>query len=511
MYVGVDVGSQSLKAVVLDDGLKVIGFGRRAYTVAFPRPGWAEQSPAIWEDALGPAIAEALDKASRSPGDIRALGIAGQLDGCLPTAADGTALGPCLIWMDRRADAVLDGVRQRLGDIDIRTRTGANLDGSHLAPKIRWCLDHLPAARQAAVFHQPVSYLVARLTGARVMDHGLASTSLVYDLAGADYADDLLAAFDIERDRLPGLAPSEALAGNLTASGAALTGLPAGTPVAVGTGDDFSTPLGGGVVEPGIVANVLGTAEVTGALDPRPLIDRSGLLETHRFVGSSLNYIENPGWICGGALEWLRRLLSLADFQAFDAAAASVPPGSDGLLFLPALTGAMTPEWIADARGCFYGLTPSHGAGHFTRAALEGTAFGLRDVATCLVEMGVAVERVRVLGGGGNSRIWAQIRADVTRRPVQRVRLTDTSAVGAGMLAAVACGAYGDLAAAAREAGEVMETIDPRPAAADAYDEAYARYRRLFAALKPMFDTTSRTAGTAELRQVQDERRCHGN
>jgi xylulokinase len=266
-----------------------------------------------------------------------------------------------------------------------------------------------------------------------------------------------------------------------------MTGLPAGLTVAVGTGDDFSTPLGAGVASPGIVANVLGTAEVTGALDARPLIDARGLVETHRYVGADLNYIENPGWVCGGALEWLRGLLSFADFAEFDRRAAAAPAGSDGLLFLPSLTGAMTPEWIAGARGCFYGLTPSHGAGHLARAALEGTAFGLRDVAGRLKEMGVAADRVRLLGGGARSRLWAQIRADIAGLPVERSAIEDSSAVGAALLAAVASGRMSDVASAAKTVSRIAETIEPQTSDRAAYDDAYGRYRRLFESLKPMY------------------------
>ncbi len=487
MIVGVDVGSQSLKAVALDERLRVRGVGRRPYAISFPRPGWAEQDAAVWEAALGPAVADALATAGAGPKQVTALGVAGQLDGCLPVAADGRALAPCLIWMDRRAQAVLPKVARILPAATVRRRTGANLDGSHMAPKIRWCLDHVPEARGAACFHQPVSYLVERLTGVRVMDHGLASTSLVYDIAAGDYADDLLAAFGIERERLPALAASEAMAGRLGAEGAALSGLPAGIPVAVGTGDDFSTPLGAGIVEPGIVANVLGTAEVVGALDPRPLIDASNLLETHRFVGSALHYIENPGWVSGGALEWLRGLLGVPDFAAFDRLAATAPPGSDGLLFLPALNGAMTPEWIAEARGCFYGLTLSHGPAHLARAALEGNAFGLRDAVDTMRAMGMKVDRVRLLGGGAKSALWAQIRADATGLPVERSALTDSSAVGAGMLAAVAAGHLESLPAAAALVGAIADTLSPEPSHRAPSDDAYASYRALFQALKPMF------------------------
>jgi xylulokinase len=487
MFLGIDVGSQSLKAVLLDAGFRRVGQGARPYAIEFPRPGWAEQAPAAWERALAPAVADALSAAGRGAGDVAAIGIAGQLDGCVAVDADGRALGPCLIWMDRRADGLLDALRQRLPAGAFRQRTGANLDGSHMAPKIRWQLENWPAARAARRFHQPVTYLVERLTGEAVMDHGLASTTLAYDLARGDFADDLLAAFGLDRRLLPPLAASEAMAGRLSTAGAALIGLPAGLPVAVGTGDDFSTPLGGGIAEPGIVANVLGTAEVVGALDARPLIDADGLVETHRYVGAGFHYIENPGWVSGGALEWLRDLLGFADFAAFDEAAAAVAPGADELIFLPALTGAMTPEWIADARGCFYGLTPSHGPGHLARAALEGTAYGLRDVTVRLAEMGVATDRVRALGGGAKSRLWTQIRADVTGLPIERCATSDSSAVGAAILAAVAAGHADDLAAAARAAGTIADTIDPRPENRACYDAMHAGYRQLFAALKPMF------------------------
>ena len=142
MFLGIDVGSQSLKAVLLDDALRLVGRGARSYPIAFPQPGWAEQQPDLWEAALAPAVAEALAAAGRGPRDVAAIGIAGQLDGSVPVDAAGRALGPCLIWMDRRADADLAALRERVRPEDFRRRTGANLDGSHMAPKMRWQLDH---------------------------------------------------------------------------------------------------------------------------------------------------------------------------------------------------------------------------------------------------------------------------------------------------------------------------------------------------------------------------------
>jgi xylulokinase len=477
LVVGVDIGTQSLKAAVVDAEMRVLGEGAVSYAARYPRPGWAEQDPSLWERALGPAIATALAAAERSASEVRGLAIAGQLDGCVPTAHDGVALGPCLIWCDRRAEREA----RRADPAQVRERTGLNADASHMAAKIAWL-----GADSAARFHQPVSFLVARLTGRHVYDRGLASTTMLYDLVARDYDDELLAAFGIDRGRLPTVALATELAGPLHAAGASLAGLPVGTPVAVGTGDDFSTPLGAGIVAPGAVACVVGTAEVVGAVVPagRAITDREGLVETHAYVDDQL-FVENPGWLSGGAVEWLVALLGLADVEALDAAAAAAPPGADGVSFLPALSGAMAPRWIAGARGCFYGFAPSHGRGHAARAVLEACAFAMRDVVDRLRALGLPTDSIRLLGGGARSRLWAQIRADVAGLPVEVAARPDTSPIGAAMLAAVAAGLAPALPACAARLAPGATRIDPGEVD---YGEHYARYRELFRCLEPMFE-----------------------
>jgi xylulokinase len=465
--------------VVLDHDLRLLGEAAAAYEPDYPRPGWAEQSPALWENALGPTVAKALAAAGRAAAEVRALGIAGQLDGCVAVDANGRARGPCITWMDRRAEVEAEVVDAEA----LRQVTGITRDATHMAAKIRWLKREAPGARR---FHQPVSYLVARLTGAQVFDHGLASTTMLYSLEKRGYAPELLTAFGIDEDELPAIAEAEAAAGRLSSEGAALSGLPPGTVVAVGTGDDFSTPLGAGLVKPGRVACVLGTAEVVGALDATAKIDPAGLVETHSYAGGNF-YIENPGWLSGGALAWLSGLLRTADFAELDRLAAEVPPGADGVTFLPALSGAMAPEWIASARGCFYGLTPGHGPGHLARAVLEGCAFAMRDVVERLDELAVATESLLLLGGGAKSRLWAEIRADCTGLPAQIPVTRDTSPVGAAICAAVAGGIHPDLVDCAARVGEVAETVTPEAGARVVYDGAYASYRRLFDSLRPMF------------------------
>jgi xylulokinase len=483
MIVGIDIGTQSLKAAVTDGALRVRGEAAMAYRPNFPRSGWAEQDPRLWEHALGPTIARALAQAGARPADVAALGICGQLDGCVAVDGKGKAITPCLIWMDRRAQAEIANVPAAM----VRARAGLVLDPSHMAAKIRWLKRHDSGVAAATCYHQPVSYLVSRLTGRAVIDHALASTSMLYGIERRGYDSALLDCFDISADELPELADAAEPAGPLSAEGAAISGLPAGIPVAVGTGDDFSTPLGAGFIRPGQLAVVLGTGEVVGAVHPRLVIDEAGLVETHAYPGGAY-FLENPGWLSGGAVAWLCELLAMESFEALHAEAATVPPGAAGLTFLPALTGAMAPSWNAAARGCFYGLTPSHGRAHLARALLEGCAFAMRDVADRLKELGADIRSLLLLGGGARSTLWAQIRADVLGLPTEISARVDSSPVGAAMLAAVAAGAIDHLQRAAELVREPAAQLAPSAATRGAYGEAYGRYRRLFDNLRPMFE-----------------------
>lgn len=489
MIVGVDIGTGSLKVVVMDTALKVCGKASRGYAASYPRPGWAEQPPNLWEAALGPTVSAALNDASVKPEQVRALGFAGQLDGCIGVDRRGNALTPCLIWVDKRADADMADVPAEL----VLHRNGVVADPSHMAAKIRWLKRNRADADDIARFHQPVSYMVSRLTGVHVLDHGHASTTMVYDLSKRCFDPELLTVFGIDQTELPSLAEAYEPAGNLTLDGAALSGLPVGTPVAVGTGDDFSNPLGAGLVEPGRMACCVGTAEVPGALHDVATIDHRALVQTLGYPTGAY-FIENPGWLSGGALAWFVQTFGVADFATLDTLASDAPPGADGVLFLPALGGTTTPEWVASARGCFYGLTPAHGLAHMARAVLEGCAFAMRDIAERLREMGVATDSILLMGGGARSALWGQIRADLTGITVEIPAHVDTSPIGAAMLASVAAGLQPDLAAAAAMLGPPVHTHEPSSANRARYDDAYASYRLLFDSLKPMFAVTGARA-----------------
>ena len=508
-FVGLDLGTQSVKAVVCDERFAVLGDHQVAIATELPRSGWAEQDPGRWESAAEGAIAGAL-AASRTDGAaVSAMAVAGQLDGCVAVDARGAPLHRALIWQDRRATAHASLV----APARLHAVTGQIADPSHMAAKIRWLrAQGITAAR----YHQPVSYLVARWTGAAVLDPAHASTTMLYDLAAGTWSRELCDAFAIDPAELPEIRPTCAIAGPLARPVGCVL---AGVPVAVGTGDDFATPLGAGIAAPGKIACVLGTAEVVGTVSTARVLDvpaaRTGakgggdpagsaggagvlprgidpwqalaepMVETHAYPTGAF-FVENPGWLSGGAVRWATRLLGLGGDAELDAAAAAAPPGAGGVTFVPALAGAMTPVWRPHARGTLHGLASAHDRGHAARAVLEGLAFAARDVVERLGALGLATERVLLLGGGSRSDVWAQLRADVLGLPHDAAASTDTCPIGAAMIAAVAAGVHPDLAAAAALAPPPARSFAPDPRARGAVDAAYRRYRTLVDHLAPL-------------------------
>ncbi len=472
---GIDMGTQSVKLVITTSAGEILGEASSCYQPHIMGEGRAEQDASVWTRALASAYPLALQAANLRAADIGAIGVAAQLDGCLAVDKDNTPLSPCMIWMDRRAS--LPALPS-----DFRQRTGLVADASHMAAKIRhMLLDGTGAAR----FHQPTSYLVEELCGAVCMDHALASTTMLYNLEARAYDAELLHCFGVDGSMLPAIAKAQSVAGTVSEAAAKAYGLPLGIPVAVGTGDDFATALGAGVCEPGVLLCILGTAEVVGTISERPVIDEQGLVETHGFLDDY--FIENPGWLSGGAVVWCRALLGVEDDAAFDRLAAQAPIGCDGLSFIPALSGAMAPLWHPNAKACFYGLDAHHGPAHMARAVLEGCAFAMRDVRDRMLQLGLRADEIVLLGGGASSELWAQMRADLCQVPVHAQAQSHACALGASLLARACAFPNADIRQLAGQVVAPRQRFAPRGAHAAAYQEAYEKYRRLFAALTPLF------------------------
>ena len=479
---GVDVGSQSIKAVLLDPNGAHCASGSYALAMSHPHGGWAEQDPRDWYEGLRAVIAQCLAEAGVAGTEVAVLCLACQVDGVVPLALDGEALGPAIIWLDRRAHEQANTMAQRVGTPRLFEITGLVPDASHAGPKILWLRDHdAETFERAAAFPPAAGYLLYRLTGRLALDHANASSSLLYDVSKREWSHELLDTFDLGAHRLGEILGAGDVAGQLTSAAAEHLGLSVTCAVLVGTGDEHAASIGAGAIHSGMVTDVTGTAEPVTVASSTVVFDHDRLVETHAHAIGDAYLIENPGFVSGGSTLWFaRNVLRVSHDQFFELADAA-DPGADGVLFVPALSGSMTPTWNGHMRGVFAGLAMPHTSGTMARAILEGCAYALRDVTDRFESLGLGHDEIRVVGGGAASTTWMQIKADVTGRPVRRVLAAEATALGAALLAGIAAGIFANLdEAVGRAVVLAPDPFVPDEARQALYADAYTRYRALY-------------------------------
>ena len=498
LVLGIDIGSQGTCAQLLDVTGELQAVAYEGYDVHYPRPGWAEQDPRAWLAALGRTVAEATAGVDRSR--IAALSFGAQLDGLVCVDDAGQPLRDAIIWMDRRGDEVCNEIAERVDPHDLYASTGCNLDGGHVGAKIAWIRAREPELfRRTARFLLPGSFVALHASGAYGVDASNASSSMLVDVRRRDWDEATCAAFGIDPATLAPVVPPHGVLGTIAPWLREATGLPAEALVVCGCGDEMAATLGAGVVDPGAVCDVIGTAEPICAVTPEPVFDPTRLVELHPHADPETWLLENPGFVSGGAYRWFRDHLGREEldrageervdvYELLNELAAQAPPGSEGAIWLPCLMGAMAPEWNADARAVWYGLTPAHTRAHLLRALLEGSAYALRDILDAMRASGLEPNQIVCVAGGARSQLWRQIRADVTGLPVAAAADVETTARGAAMLAAAGAGLYPSVAAAAaamaRQGGAPLQ---PQADDAAVYAEAYGRYRAVYDALRPVF------------------------
>jgi xylulokinase len=498
--IGCDVGSQGTNAALYAADGELVASAYEAYDLSFPRPTWAEQDPTLWSAAVEHTVAKLGTEVPEGPSAIRGISFGSQLDGMVVCDANGRALRPAMIWMDRRAEAQAAAIAERIAPAEFYGHVGANLDSSHAVFKALWVRDEEPEVwRDAAILMSPGTYALRAVSGVTAVDFSNASSLALLDPRSRTWSGPVLEAARIDESMLPELGAGTQNVGTITAEFASATGLSPHTVVAMGCGDEMAATLGAGVFAPGEVCDVVGTAEPVCAAASEPREDPTMLVECHPHADPDAWLLENPGFVSGGNLRWWRDAFAPLERQAesegrgdaydlLSAEASEVAPGAEGLVFLPCMQGAMAPEWNGSARGTFYGLTLAHGRVHMTRAILEGSAFGLRDILDAMTAAGLGVRRLTIVGGGAKGPVWRQIKADVTGLPVRVPTSVETTATGAAILAAVAAGVHETVAdAVAAFVSYEPEEHQPDPSAREAYDEAYRRYRDVYYALKPVF------------------------
>ena len=490
--IGIDASTTATKAVLVDESGAVVGVGSSEYGFETPQPGWAEQDPALWWDGAVAAIRSVLASTGASGGDVAAVGLTGQMHGAVLLDASDAVLRPAILWNDQRTAHACDEIREAVGAERLIEITGNDALTGFTAPKLVWVRDHEPEiwSRIAHVL-LPKDYVRLRLTGEHAIDKADGAGTILFDLAARDWSPEIVAALRIDAAWLPPTFEGPAVTGGVTAAAAAATGLPAGTPVVAGGGDQAANAVGTGAVDEGVVALSLGTSGVTFAATRSPLIEPAGRVHAFCHAVPGRWHLMSVMLSAAGSLRWFRD--AVAPGTPFDAlvdghdGAAGAPAGSNGLLFLPYLTGERSPHPDPLARGAFVGLTVRHERRHLTRAVLEGVAFGLRDGLDLMRAAGMpAPSHIRASGGGTASPVWRQILADVLDAEIATVSTTEGAAYGAGLLAAVGVGWHASVEAAADQCVRITPLAQPGPDVS-AYADAHRRYRALYPALAPSF------------------------
>jgi xylulokinase len=475
--VGLDVGTTGVKALTVSPDGEVLARVEEAYPLSTPQPGWAEQDPEDWWRAAQSALA------ALAGGDFAGVGLSGQMHGLVVLDERERVLRPAILWNDQRTAAECAEIEGRLGLRRLVELTGNRALPGFTAPKLLWLRRHEPEVyERIAHVLLPKDYVRLRLTGERAIDAADASGTLLFDVARRRWSDEVLGALEIPAEWLPPVVESPAVAGHTSS----------GVPVAAGAGDQAAGALGVGVDRPGPLSVVLGTSGVVFAALPAFAADPEGRVHAFCHAVPERWHLMSVMLSAAGSLRWFRDALAPGvPYDALDAEAAGVPAGSDGLWFLPYLTGERSPHPDPLARAAFVGLTVTHERRHLARAVLEGVAFGLRDGLDQIVATGVpSPSQVRASGGGVASDVWRQILADVLAAEIATVETTEGAAFGAAMLAAVGAGWFGTVQQAVRWAVRVKPMAEPGPEAS-AYAEALGTYRALYPALRPIFHGTA--------------------
>ena len=495
-FLGIDTSTTGSKALVIDERGDVIAVASSPHTLQTPRPLWSEQDPREWWEAVSASIRSVLEQAGIGGEEIGAVGLTGQMHGLVLLDEAGNVLRPAILWNDQRTQSQCDEIHARLGKERFIQITGNVALTGFTAPKILWVKENEPDVyAKAKHVLLPKDYIRLKLTGEYAMDKADGAGTVLFDLRARDWSEEVLSALEIPRVWMPKTFEGPEFTGFVNEEAASLTGLKAGTPVAAGGGDQAAQAVGVGAVEPGIVGLTVGTSGVVFATTPSALIEPEGRLHAFCHAVPGLWHFMGVMLSAAGSLQWYRDTLAPAmSFDELLKEAEGIPAGSEGLQFLPYLTGERTPHPDPLARGAFIGLTIRHSRAHMTRALLEGVAFGLKDSFTLIQNAGLdAITQVRASGGGTKGALWRQILASVLDAELVTVNTTEGAAYGAALLAGVGAGVWSDVPSASDACIKITGSTQPVPSEMDVYRQTYPVYQDLYPALKSSFGRIGRT------------------
>ena len=481
---GIDIGTSGCKVALFRPDGTVCAQATGEYGVEYPHPGWAQQHPDMWWEAACSAIRQVT--VGVDPADIAGVGVDGQSWSAIAVDDQGRVLTPTPIWTDTRAAEICRELKTRIPEEELFACSGNPLQPSYTLPKILWYREHLPEVYcRARWILQSNSYFVYRLTGRASQDMSQGYGLSCFDMRRRCWNMEMARRIGIRAELLPPLYACHEIVGGVTAEAAAQTGLREGTPVAAGGLDAACGTLGAGVVRPGQTQEQGGQAGGMSIAMDEYAADERLILGCHVVPGLWLLQGGTTGG--GGALKWLRETccpdLSFAEMSDL---AEQVAPGSDGVIFLPYMAGERSPIWNPQAKGVFFGLDYAKGRGHMIRAVMEGVAYALRHNLETAESAGASVGTLRAMGGSANSRVWTQLKADITGRAIEVPASDTATTLGAAILAGVGTGVYASFDEAAEKTVAVRRVHQPNAENKDVYDAGYQRYLELYQRLEPM-------------------------
>jgi xylulokinase len=497
---GVDVGTSGTRALMVDESGKVVASATAEHPLSLPAPGWAEQNPADWVDTAVATVRRVLAESGVPGAEVKGIGLSGQMHGSVFLDGADEVIRPALLWCDQRTGKQCEWITQKVGRETLKAELCNPVLTGFTAPKIIWLRDNEPAnfERLRKVL-LPKDYLRLIMTGEYVTEVSDASGTALLNVPERRWSEVVIERIGLSKDLLPEVRESPAVTGRVSARFAELTGLAEGTPVVGGGGDQAAGAVGNGIVEAGVISSTVGTSGVVFAHLDEPALDEE--MRTHTFCHAVPGkwHVMGVMLAAGGSLQWYRNKLCSDEmavaalweadpYMLIVSGAVGAPVGSEGLVFLPYLSGERTPYPNPNARGVFCGLSLRHDKRHLARAVMEGVCYGLRDSFEIIEALGAEIKQVRASGGGARSEYWVQMQADVTGRPHSYINVDEGPAFGVALLAGVGTGVWATVPEACRAAIQVRQTLEPDPDRMAFYNRGYLVYQSLYAKLEDTFD-----------------------
>lgn len=483
VVLGIDIGTSSIKSMLLDTEKGVIAVKSKEYHVDIPQKNYAEQSPKMWWSSLLETLGWLKENYGTAYRKIAAVGYSGQMHGLVLIGKHEEPVRPAIIWLDQRAGKQLEEIDALISKEEMGRILCNRVSIGFAFPSLLWVKEMEPKIfSEVKSILCPKDYVRLKMTGKIGTEVVDASSTGIFSTAKRDWAWEWIDQFEFPREIFPPVSESGDIAGTITKSCAEETGLPEGIPVIFGTGDQPAQSIGNGVIREGKLICNIGTGGQISAFAKAPVYDQQ--LRTNTFCHAIRDsYTIFGAALCSGmSLNWVKnKVMHIDNYATVNTMAASVKPGSDGLLYLPYLSGERTPHMNPNAKGVFFGMTLEHEQGHFLRSVMEGVTYSLKDSLEIIHELGVDDSSIVASGGGALSEQWLQIQADIFEKPVCANRVKEQACLGSCILAAAGTGILPSIEAGCEKFVAMDDRIFyPDKRKVEIYREGYEKYKVLY-------------------------------